>query len=139
MIDILRNTKLRATPQRLAIYEEIKNDKSHPTADDIYRRVRVRHPHISFDTVNRTLLSFAKEGVLCVSEGRNSSRRFDSDTTCHDHFHCIICGKIIDFTSKDNHSSFKNKIEIKGVAKISGRKLLLEGICQQCAIEQKNK
>ncbi len=53
---------LKITPQRIAIYKEVLESGNHPSAEDIYRKVKEFHPGISFDTVNRTLLTFADMG-----------------------------------------------------------------------------
>jgi len=42
------------THQRQVILEEIKKDPSHPTADEIYERVRKRLPRISMERFTAT-------------------------------------------------------------------------------------
>jgi transcriptional regulator len=48
---------LKITPQRTAIYRELLKAKDHPSANIIYREIVKKIPDISFDTVNRTLLT----------------------------------------------------------------------------------
>src|SRR4030066_395339 len=60
---------LRITPQRTAIYQELLKAKDHPSADIIYKRIVGKIPNISFDTVNRTLLTFSKIGIANIVEG----------------------------------------------------------------------
>ena len=50
---------LKITPQRVAVYRALIESDQHPTADVMYRKVKTTYPHISFDTVNRTLLTLA--------------------------------------------------------------------------------
>ena len=47
-----------------------------------------------FDTVNRTLLSFAHMGILDIVEGYGYPKRFDPNLARHHHFHCLKCHRI---------------------------------------------
>ena len=76
---------LKITPQRIAIYQELLKAKDHPCADDIYKRIVKKIPNISFDTVNRTLLTFSKIGITNVVEGYGQSKRYDPDLNTHHH------------------------------------------------------
>lgn len=122
---------LRLTHQRAVIYNELIGDKTHPTTDDIYRRVRVKLPFISFDTVNRTLSSFAEMGVIKIVENNHKIRRYDSDATEHHHFLCDGCGLIVDFyDAKLINSSLSEKL-FKNYLVIT-KKIVLTGLCDTC-------
>ena len=122
---------LKITPQRTAIYEALINDKEHPSADVVFQRIRKKIPNISFDTVNRTLLSFVDLGILKVVEGYGRPKRFDPDTDSHHHFQCTRCNKIIDFCDKalDAIEVPKN---IKNRFTVTGKKVVIEGLCDSC-------
>ena len=83
MMDIFyRRSKehgLKITPQRTAIYQELLKAKDHPSADIIYKRLVKKIPNISFDTVNRTLLTFSKIGIANIVEGYGQPKRYDPD------------------------------------------------------------
>jgi len=86
----LRSKKhgLKITPQRTAIYRELLKAKDHPSADIIYERLIKRVLTISFDTVNRTLLTFSKIGIALIVEGYGQPKRYDPDVNTHHHFRC---------------------------------------------------
>ena len=63
----------------------------------MFRTVREEYPSISFDTVNRALLTFAGIGLVDVVEVFGGPKRFDPDVDDHHHLHCMACGQIIDF------------------------------------------
>ena len=88
---------LRVTPQRTLIYKELPKARDHLCADEVFARVKKVLPNISYDTVNRTLLTFSKVGIANVVEGRGEPKRFDPNTDRHHHFWCIKCNRIIDF------------------------------------------
>ena len=122
---------LKITPQRAAIYETLVNDKGHPSADVVFQRIRKKIPNISFDTVNRTLLSFADIGLLKIVEGFGRPKRFDPDMESHHHFQCIKCNKIIDFCDK-TFDALEIPKDIKNRFTVTGKKVVLEGICDSC-------
>jgi len=130
-LDRCKAAHLRITPQRSIIYESLLSDKGHPSAEAVFNRVRKKIPSISFDTVNRTLLSFADIGLLKVVEGYGRPKRFDTDIEKHHHFRCLKCNKIIDF-----YNQGFDALEIPGVLKkkyvITGKKVVLEGVCDVC-------
>jgi Fur family peroxide stress response transcriptional regulator len=126
-----REHNLRITPQRVAIYRALKDDVSHPSADIVYRRVKNAFPNISFDTVNRTLLTFVDVGVLKTAESYNRRKRFDPNLERHHHLSCIKCTRIIDFENKD-FDELKIPNTIKNKFKVLGKKVVIECICDKC-------
>jgi Fur family transcriptional regulator, peroxide stress response regulator len=122
---------LKITPQRMAIYQSLLGDKGHPCADMIFQRIRKKIANISFDTVNRTLLSFADLGLLKVVEGYGRPKRFDPDTQSHHHFQCLKCNKIIDFWDR-SLDAFEIPKGLKSRFTITGKKMVLEGFCDAC-------
>ncbi|MFA4920354.1 MAG: transcriptional repressor [Thermodesulfovibrionales bacterium] len=122
---------LKITPQRTIIYQELLKAKDHPTADDIYKRIVKKIPNISFDTVNRTLVTFSKIGITNVVEGYGQAKRYDPDMDIHHHFRCIQCGSIIDFLNKEYDNITVPEAINKQFTVIS-KKVVLEGLCSNC-------
>lgn len=128
---VCREHGLRLTPQRIAIYEELLASREHPAADDIFRRVRPKYPHISFDTVYRTLLTFEQIGLIRAVEGYGEPRRFDPDLSCHHHLRCMRCNKIIDFEC-EAFEDIELPASIGKEFKVVHKRLVLEGLCGEC-------
>ncbi len=128
---LCRKTGLRVTPQRIEIYKQLISTDEHPSAEILYEKVKTTFPSISFDTVNRTLLTLSRIGAASVVEGSGDVRRFDGDLEKHQHFKCIKCKRIVDF----HHKPFD---DIKVPASIGKRftvlrkSIYLEGICDLC-------
>jgi Fur family transcriptional regulator, peroxide stress response regulator len=122
---------LKITPQRTAIYQELLKAKDHPTADDIYNRIVKKIPNISFDTVNRTLLTFSKIGITNVVEGYGQPKRYDPDMNTHHHFRCIQCNSIIDFHNKE-YDNITVPEEINKQFTVISKKVVLQGLCSKC-------
>jgi Fur family peroxide stress response transcriptional regulator len=126
-----RESGLRITPQRRAIYQELLKAKDHPSADDIYNRIVKKIPNISFDTVNRTLLTFSKIGITNVVEGYGQPKRYDPDMNTHHHFRCIQCNSIMDFNNKE-YDNITVPEELKKRYSVIRKKVVLEGLCSKC-------
>jgi Fur family peroxide stress response transcriptional regulator len=122
---------LKITPQRTAIYEELLKAKDHPSADVIYRRLAKKIPNISFDTVNRTLLTFSQIGIANIVEGYGQPKRYDPDLDTHHHFRCIQCNSIIDFHNKE-FDNLTVPEEINKEFTVINKKVVLEGLCSKC-------
>jgi Fur family peroxide stress response transcriptional regulator len=131
ILEIFQQHKLKVTPQRIAIYQELLNSGSHPSADAIYQLVTKEHPHISFDTVNRTLLTFSKIGIVDTVEGFGGAKRFDPDVSSHHHLHCIQCGEIFDFKSR-TYDNLEVPGDVGENFKVIGKRVVLRGICSAC-------
>lgn len=64
-------------------------------------------PNIFYDTVSRTMLTFAEIGMVDLVEVYGGAKRFDPSVTNHHHPHCVSCGKILDF-----HNDQYNNLDI---------------------------
>jgi Fur family peroxide stress response transcriptional regulator len=122
---------LKITPQRTAIYQELLKAKDHPSADIIYKRIVKKIRNISFDTVNRTLLTFSKIGIASIVEGYGQPKRYDPDLSAHHHFRCTRCNKIIDFHNEDYDNLIVPR-EIQKQFTVFHKKVVLEGLCDRC-------
>jgi Fur family peroxide stress response transcriptional regulator len=122
---------LKITPQRIEIYRELLLTDEHPSAEMMYEKVKKTLPHISLDTVNRTLLTFNEIGVAFTVEGSGGARRYDGGLHEHQHFRCVKCKRIIDF----HHKPFDNvKLppEISEKFTVLRKSVYLEGLCNSC-------
>ena len=92
----LRAQGRRVTPQRRAIIETLFGDHSHPTAEQVYTRVRQAMPDLSPATVYNTLHELREVGALLVLDLGLGERRYDIVTKDHAHLVCLGCGRVED-------------------------------------------
>ena len=130
--------KIKLTPQRLVIYEELINTNEHPSTDMLYQKIRKTFPTISFDTVNRTLLTFNEIGLASIVAGTGNPKRFDGDTGPHHHFQCIRCKKVFD-VYYEPYNAIQIPEELKKHFHILRASVHLEGICEQCMEEERQR
>jgi len=126
-----REYGLKITPQRVAIFQEFHGSAEHPSAVMIYDKVRQDYPHISLDTVSRTLTTLNKIGLAKEVEFSGEARRFDPNLDRHHHFRCIKCGHIVDFNN-EIYDSIVIPEELKMKYTVLEKKVCLEGICDRC-------
>lgn len=131
MEQVLREKGARITPQRMAILQAVAISGSHPDADAIYRNVTATHPHISRDTVYRTLAFFEEEGIIGAVLFVGNSKRYDPNTETHHHLICIRCRKIIDFTSL-KFDRLEPPPFTRERFQVLRTSVNVEGICEKC-------
>jgi Fur family peroxide stress response transcriptional regulator len=87
----------RITPQRLAIVRALVEAPNHPSAEDLFARVRETCPTTSLATVYKTLDTLKEMGEVLELEFRDGSNRYDGvRPEAHPHLVCTRCGKIED-------------------------------------------
>lgn len=126
-----RRAGLKVTPQRMAVFRMLIDSKEHPSAETVFRQVRMTFPNISMDTVSRTLHMLSENGLAFTVAGSGGAKRFDANLQPHHHFKCTKCQRIIDFF----HEPFDNidvPESVKLMYTISKKTVYLEGICDKC-------
>ena len=99
--------------QREIILEVIKNNRTHPTAEEIYILVTKKEPKISRSTVYRNINILVEKGIIEKITIATGPDRYDYLYEEHYHAICKVCGKAFDFYykfEKDNLiSNIKNR------------------------------
>ena len=131
-IETCKTHNLKVTPQRMAIYRELVDSTEHPTVDAMFQTVKKEYPNISYDTVSRTMLTFAEIGMVDLVEVYGGAKRFDPNVTNHHHLHCVSCGKILDFHN-DGYNNLDIPDEIRQRFKVLTSRVVLKGICDKCS------
>src|SRR5436309_5255117 len=122
----------RMTPQRRAVLDVLASAHDHPTATEVYDRVRRVHPGIGAATVYRTLALLVDSGqALELSLGDGSSARYDGNVTRHDHVVCDRCGRAVDVETPLPPRAVTTLSRNTGFA-ISGYDLQFRGRCPDC-------
>ena len=88
---------LKATSQRLIIYQELLRRNDHPTAEIILERIRPHHPSVSLATVYKTMEALVAAGLAKKVKTGDDILRFDAKTETHNHIYCTNTNQIIDF------------------------------------------
>lgn len=127
----LRSHGMKITPQRLMIFRILENNTSHPSAEDVYKRVKKIYPTVSFTTIYKTLETLRDLGEvreLIIDEDR---KHYDPNMTIHHHVICSACKKIHDI-----FEDFSSHIKLPDFAQkdytVSWFQITFYGTCRKC-------
>ena len=119
------------TRQRRVILDVVRSASDHPTADEVYERVREVLPRVSLGTVYRNLGLLTRHGLIRELQLQGGQKRFDGDTAPHQHVQCSECGRIAD-ASIDLPATLANPSgRIEGF-RITDCRILFTGVCPDC-------
>jgi Fe2+ or Zn2+ uptake regulation protein len=96
MIDALRKTGCRITPQRIAIIDYVAGRSDHPSARQIWDALQSSDPGISLATVYNTLGKLVETGLIRALEFEAADNRYDTHLAPHINLICTGCGRIED-------------------------------------------
>ena len=122
----------RLTPQRRAVLDVLRASHDHPTAYDVFERVRKISPGIGPATVYRSLALLVESGqALELSLGDGSSARYDANTDRHDHLVCERCHRAVDIQTPLSRGTVAGVESASGFV-ITGYDLQFRGVCPDC-------
>jgi Fur family iron response transcriptional regulator len=82
----LREHGINPSAQRVAVGAYVLATGDHPTADEVWKRVRERFPIVSRATVYNTLNLFVERGLLRTFTATGGCVVFDPNLKSHHHF-----------------------------------------------------
>ena len=92
----LASEGMRFTRQREVVYEAVLNQRDHPTADEVYARVRSNVAGVSLATVYKTLETLVQCNLIKQVNFERESTRYCPNLKEHAHFHDTQTGRIYD-------------------------------------------
>ena len=92
----LSDSGLRATPQRELVYRSLLQQRDHPTAEEVFARVKAEMPSISLATVYNCLETLVQCRLIRQVNHERSSTRYCPNLRPHAHFHDETTGEIHD-------------------------------------------
>jgi Fur family ferric uptake transcriptional regulator len=119
------------TRQRRVILEELRRRNDHPSADELYRRVRRRLPRISLGTVYRNLEVLSDIGEIRTLGGGAAIRRFDGVAAHHYHIRCVGCDRIED-APLPVMAGLEDRVAGRTGFELFGHRLEFSGLCPAC-------
>ncbi|PLX78957.1 MAG: transcriptional repressor [Desulfuromonas sp.] len=132
--EFLLTKGLKSTRQREIILDAFLRSKTHPSIEDLYLKLRKKHPNIGYATVYRTLKLFAECGIAAERNFGDGQRRYESTNSVehHDHLICTGCGRIIEFENLGIERLQEDVAREHGF-RIENHRLEIFGTCPECA------
>ena len=131
LLSRFRQNGLRITPQRRVILELLVDDDTHPTVEQVYRRVLAVMPDVSRTTVYNTFRELIDLGELRpVRDFSEDGQRYDTSNEVHHHLYCVECHQLVDIDRDFEEISLPPE-EARGY-RILSRQVTFYGICPDC-------
>lgn len=132
VVEEFRKSGLKITPQRLSLFSLIRENRNHPSAEDIYLEALSLHPSISFTTVYKTLQTLRDLGEIV--ELSIDPARVHYDPVVEDHFHtfCTSCRRIQDMKNTDFIRVERTEGNRCSGFEVRHVQVHLVGVCEQC-------
>jgi len=136
MIETLKESNFRITPQRIAILKILAVSDCHPSVENIYEQVKTDFPTTSLATVYKTVTLLKELNEVLELGFPEGSNRYDGSRPYpHPHLICIKCKKILDPDLESLEGVTEELISETGF-RITSHRLDFFGICPDC--QEKN-
>ena len=122
----------RLTPHRRVVFQTLAQSTDHPTAIDLFTRIKDKSADISLATIYNCLDHLTTHGLIKQVHLERGQSRYCANLHEHVHFHCEKCGKVIDAHPK---SDFDPAMywNLPAGAKITRTDIAIHGICPTCS------
>lgn len=123
--------------QRDMIMDYLMSVKTHPTADEVYKNVRLKEPDISLGTVYRNLNLLADNNMITRLHMSDGIDHYDADMQEHHHLYCRECKRVYDLQMK-LPTPIKKMVKAADDCSndsIEGCILFFHGVCENCKNE----
>ncbi len=91
------------------IFAIINTSRDHLTVEQIFQRLKEKHPQVVLATVYNNLNRLLEEGLIRKVSVEGMPDRYDKMEK-HDHLVCQCCGKLSDVTLEDLTASLKKQL-----------------------------
>jgi Fe2+ or Zn2+ uptake regulation protein len=136
MLAGVRAAGLKLTAQRMAIVRELAQDESHPTAQELFDRLRPSLPTMSFATVYNTLAALGAAGLCTPLSLSPGSGRVVPNMQPHHHVVCDACGSVRDIppTPRDAAVPSARRLILRAAPGFEVRSVeqIFRGLCGAC-------
>lgn len=121
----------RLTPYRAAVLKILRASHNHPTAAEVFRKVRRRSPNVSYATIYNALNWLTRNGLVAELQFGDAASRFDPIIKRHDHLVCTHCGALVDHVLNLPRKIWSHAGRQAGF-RVDQYRLELFGVCPRC-------
>lgn len=128
----LSTSGLRFTSQREHVYAVLLRKRDHPTAEEVFIRVKGELPDISMATVYNCLDALVKCGLARQVTVERGATRFCPNMQEHGHFYCDSCAGVFDIDLPDARG-----LRLPRGFAVQRYEVTVHGLCPLCSNAQK--
>jgi len=133
--EYLQSRGKRITQQRRILVDHVYKRHDHFDAEELIVNLSQQEEgrKVSRPTVYRTLNELVEAGLLRRFNLRGRAvYEHDYGYPAHDHLHCTICDKLIEFQS-DELRQIREAVGREHRFRVTGHRLIVTGICSDCS------
>jgi len=133
--EFLQSKGKRITQQRRILVDHVFERHDHFDAEELIINLsqQTEGAKVSRPTVYRTLNELVDAGLLRrMTLGGRAVYEHDYGYPQHDHLHCTICDKLIEFQSTDL-KRLRGAVAEEHQFRVTGHRLIISGICSDCS------
>lgn len=131
LITALKQNNFRLTPQRVELVRLIAVSDGHPSASELYTKIKQQFPTMSHATVYKTLNMLKEMNQVLEIDLRDDSHYDGNRPEPHPHLICVNCNKIIDGELNIDQEALR-KLEQSSGYRILRPQISLYGLCPEC-------
>jgi Fur family transcriptional regulator, peroxide stress response regulator len=131
LIAALKERAFRLTPQRVELVRLIASSEGHPSAAQLFAKIRTRFPTMSHATVYKTLALLKDMDQVLEIDLRDDSHYDGNRPDAHPHLICTKCNQIVD-GELEIDSALLRKLEKASGYRILRPQITFYGLCPEC-------
>ena len=131
LIAALKERDFLLTPQLVELVRLIAVSEGHPSASQLFTKIKRQFPTMSHATVYKTLTLLKEMNQVLEIELRDDNHYDGNRPEPHPHLICMLCNKIIDGEVALDQESLRSLEHASGY-KILRPQISLYGICPDC-------
>jgi len=127
--------KMRKTPERFMILEEIYKIDGHFDIEWLYKHILSKGYNVSKATIYNTMEVLTASGLVIRHDFDTARASYEKSGKSHNHIVCVMCGKVSEFDDMelpelDDAAAASSKYEI------FSHRIYIYGLCPQCATKR---
>lgn len=134
LLAALKERDFRLTPQRVELVRLIAASEGHPSANQLYEKIKLNFPTMSHATVYKTLALLKEMDQVLEIDLREDSHYDGNRPQPHPHLICMKCNRIVDGEGSLEQGVIKKLEQASGFT-ILRPQISFYGLCPDCQKE----
>lgn len=131
---LLKQYRLKATPQRIAIIE-LMHHAGHISIEELYDAIRQKFASISLATLYKNIHSMMDVSLIREVKVAGHKTKYEIEKAAHAHIVCKECGELKDIQMDPSSLLHAGGMEIEKY-KADDISIVISGICPECQKKQ---
>jgi len=132
--ETIHENGFRFTPQRREVFEALMAKRDHPTAVEVFMRVKEKMPSISLATVYNCLETLTECNLVKHVNLDREPSRYCANLEPHGHFFCTECSAVFDVPFRKSEKP-EEAWDLPADSVVTHHEVTLRGLCPDCVAQ----